>query len=105
MPADGHDLIHPAERGYILLTPVQATSQEVALGEDLKLQVQIEAYPKLVSWHWEHKSPFKNSESTKFVGEMISGNNWYVLSLSSTAATACFQQCCPCETGRPLATG
>uniref|UniRef100_A0A8B9UEV7 receptor protein-tyrosine kinase n=1 Tax=Anas zonorhyncha TaxID=75864 RepID=A0A8B9UEV7_9AVES len=70
-------MLRVVERGYILLTPVQATSQEVALGEDLKLQVQIEAYPKLVSWHWEHKSPFKNSESTKFVGEMISGNNWY----------------------------
>ncbi|NXT58093.1 CSF1R factor, partial [Pluvianellus socialis] len=65
------------ERGYVFLTPVQATSQEVSLGESLKLQVHIEAYPKLLHWGWEHVNPWKNSESTTSEGEMISGKNWY----------------------------
>lgn len=81
MPVDGHALLRPAERGYVFLTPVQATNQEVALGESLKLQVHIEAYPKLLRWGWEHTNPLKNSGSTTFKGEMISRNNWYVLSL------------------------
>ncbi|KFP61091.1 Macrophage colony-stimulating factor 1 receptor, partial [Cariama cristata] len=76
MSADGHALFHSAERGYVFLTPVQATSQEVALGESLKLQIRIEAYPKLLYWGWEHTNPL-NSGSTIFKGQMISGNNWY----------------------------
>lgn len=84
MPADGRALLHSAERGYLFLTPVQATSQEVALGESLKLQVHIEAYPKLLHWGWEHTNPLKNSESTTFKSQMISGNNWYVHSLFYT---------------------
>lgn len=85
MPADGHALLHPAERGYVFLTPVQATSQEVALGESLKLQVLIEAYPKLLHWGWEHTNPLKNSGTTTFKGQMIPGNNWYVLVLFYTS--------------------
>lgn len=81
MPAHGHALLHPAERGFVFLTPVPATSQEVAVGESLKLEVHIEAYPKLLHWGWEHTNPLKNSGSTTFKGQMISGNNWYVLSL------------------------
>ncbi|KFQ45240.1 Macrophage colony-stimulating factor 1 receptor, partial [Nestor notabilis] len=77
MPADGNALFHPAERGYVFLTPLQATSQEVALGESLMLQVQIAAYPKLLYWRWEHTNPLKNTESTTFQGQMIPGNNWY----------------------------
>ncbi|KFZ56687.1 Macrophage colony-stimulating factor 1 receptor, partial [Antrostomus carolinensis] len=84
MPADGRALLHPAERGYLFLTPVQATSQEVSLGESLNLQVHIEAYPKLLHWGWEHTNPLKNSESTTFKSQMISGNNWYVYSLFYT---------------------
>ncbi|NXC39013.1 CSF1R factor, partial [Penelope pileata] len=64
------------ERGYVFLTPVQATSQEVALGESLELQVQIEAYPKLLSWGWEHTNPLKNS-GQKLNEQMVSGNNGY----------------------------
>ncbi|KFU92992.1 Macrophage colony-stimulating factor 1 receptor, partial [Chaetura pelagica] len=76
MPADVHALLHPAENGYVFLTPVQATSQEVALGDSLELQVHIEAYPKLLYWGWEHTNPL-NSGSTTFKGHMTSGNNWY----------------------------
>ncbi|XP_054024432.1 macrophage colony-stimulating factor 1 receptor [Dryobates pubescens] len=65
------------ERGYVLLTPVQATSQEVALGESLKLQVHIEAYPKLLQWGWEHTNPLRNSGNSPCKGQMTSGNNWY----------------------------
>lgn len=78
MPADGHALLHPAEKGYVHLIPGQATSQEVALGESLKLQVHIKAYPKLVQSFWEHTNPLKNSKPTIFKDETISGNNWYV---------------------------
>ncbi|KFW00089.1 Macrophage colony-stimulating factor 1 receptor, partial [Eurypyga helias] len=74
-PGDGHALLHPAERGYVLLTPVQATSLNVALGESLKMQVYIEAYPKLLHWGWEHTNPWTNSGSTTFRGQMTSGNN------------------------------
>ncbi|XP_059681200.1 macrophage colony-stimulating factor 1 receptor [Gavia stellata] len=70
-------MLQVVERGYVFLTPVQATSQEVALGESLKLQVHIEAYPKLLHWGWEHMNPLKDSGSTTFEGHMISGNNWY----------------------------
>ncbi|NXP41994.1 CSF1R factor, partial [Leiothrix lutea] len=70
-------LLHPAERGYVHLTPGQATSQEVALGESVKLQVHIKAYPELHHWVWEHMNPLKNSKPTRLEGQMISGNNWY----------------------------
>ncbi|NXU50066.1 CSF1R factor, partial [Turnix velox] len=70
-------MLRVVERGYVLLTPVQATSQEIALGESLKLQVHIEAYPKLLHSGWEHTNPFKISGTTTFTGEMFSGNNWY----------------------------
>ncbi|NWW96998.1 CSF1R factor, partial [Rhynochetos jubatus] len=75
-------MLQVVERGYVLLTPVQATSQEVALGESLKLQVYTEAYPKLFHWGWEHTSPLKNSGSTTLKGQMTSGNNWYNNTLS-----------------------
>ncbi|NXS61883.1 CSF1R factor, partial [Brachypteracias leptosomus] len=69
------------EKGYVFLTPVQATSQEVALGESLKLQVLIDAYPKLLSWSWEHTNPL-NSESTPCKEDLISGNCRYNNTLS-----------------------
>ncbi|NWS20901.1 CSF1R factor, partial [Pachyramphus minor] len=70
-------VLQVVERGYVLLTPGNATSQEVALGESLNLQVHIKAYPKLLHWGWEHTNPLKNSGSTLFNWQMISGNNWY----------------------------
>ncbi|KAK2542723.1 Csf1r, partial [Columba guinea] len=70
-------MLQVVERGFVFLMPVPATSQEVAVGESLKLQVHIEAYPKLLHWGWEHTNPLKNSGSTTFKGQMISGNNWY----------------------------
>lgn len=79
MLADGHALFLPSERGYVFLAPLQATSQEVSLGESLMLQVQIEAYPKLLHWGWEHTNPLKNTESTPLQGQMIPGNNRYAL--------------------------
>ncbi|XP_069725242.1 macrophage colony-stimulating factor 1 receptor [Phaenicophaeus curvirostris] len=69
-------MLQVVERGYVLLTAVPATSQEVALGESLKLQVHIEAYPKLLHWGWEHTNPL-NTRSTAFESQMTSGNNWY----------------------------
>ncbi|NXU34596.1 CSF1R factor, partial [Drymodes brunneopygia] len=65
------------ERGYVHLIPGQATTQKVALGKSLKLQVHIKAYPKLLQWGWEHTNPLKNSKSIISKGQMISGNNWY----------------------------
>lgn len=81
MPADGHALLHPAERGYVILTPVQAMNQEVAEGDSLQLQVHIEAYPKLLHWHWEHMNSLKNPGSNKLKSEMVPKNNWCVFSL------------------------
>ncbi|NXL87860.1 CSF1R factor, partial [Alectura lathami] len=77
-------LLRVVERGYVFLTPVQATSQEVALGENLKLQVSIEAYPKLLQWGWEHTNPLKNTGITKLDSQLIPGNNWYNNTLSLT---------------------
>ncbi|NXM78372.1 CSF1R factor, partial [Serilophus lunatus] len=70
-------MLQVVERGYVLLTPGEAISQEVALGESLILQVHIKAYPKLLDWGWKHTNPLKNSGSTIFKGQMFSGNNWY----------------------------
>ncbi|NXF03861.1 CSF1R factor, partial [Smithornis capensis] len=70
-------VLQVVERGYVFLTPGEATSQEVALGESLTLQVHIKAYPKLLDWGWKHTNPLKNSGSTIFKGQMTSGNNWY----------------------------
>ncbi|OXB59440.1 hypothetical protein ASZ78_004799 [Callipepla squamata] len=70
-------MLRVVERGYVVLTPVQATNQEVAEGESLKLQVHIEAYPKLLHWHWEHTDSLKSSGSNKLDHEMVSKNNWY----------------------------
>ncbi|KAI1234123.1 hypothetical protein IHE44_0003837 [Lamprotornis superbus] len=70
-------MLQVVEKGYVHLIPGQATSQEVALGESVKLQVHIKAYPKLVKWFWEHRNPLKSSKPTILKGETISGNNWY----------------------------
>ncbi|NXO34182.1 CSF1R factor, partial [Locustella ochotensis] len=70
-------MLQVVERGYVHLIPGQATSQEVALGESVKLQVHIKAYPKLLKCFWEHTNPLKNSKTTVFEGQMISRNNWY----------------------------
>ncbi|XP_040458968.1 macrophage colony-stimulating factor 1 receptor [Falco naumanni] len=70
-------MLQVVERGYVFLTPVQAASQEIALGESLELQVHIKAYPKLLHWGWEHTNPLKNSETITSKDVMISGNNWY----------------------------
>ncbi|NWY27832.1 CSF1R factor, partial [Pheucticus melanocephalus] len=75
-------MLQVVERGYVHLTPGQATSLEVALGESVELQVHIKAYPKLLQWAWEHRNPLKHSKTTIFKGEMISGNNWYRNTLS-----------------------
>ncbi|KAL9836527.1 macrophage colony-stimulating factor 1 receptor [Geothlypis trichas] len=75
-------MLQVVERGYVHLTPGQATSLEVALGESVELQVHIKAYPKLLQWAWEHRNPLKPSKTTTFKGEMISGNNWYKNTLS-----------------------
>lgn len=75
-------MLQVVERGYVHLTPGQATSLEVALGENVELQVHIKAYPKLLQWAWEHRNPLKHSKTTIFKGEMISGNNWYKNTLS-----------------------
>ncbi|XP_041253502.1 macrophage colony-stimulating factor 1 receptor isoform X2 [Onychostruthus taczanowskii] len=75
-------MLQVVERGYVHLTPGQATSLEVALGESVELQVHIKAYPKLLHWAWEHRNPLKHSKTTIFKGEMISGNNWYSNTLS-----------------------
>lgn len=84
MPSDGHALLHLAERGYVLLTPMQATSQEVALGGSLTLQIHIEAYPALLHWGWEHTNSWNESGSSPVESKMFSGNNWYVISLFYT---------------------
>ncbi|NXE17627.1 CSF1R factor, partial [Ardeotis kori] len=70
-------MLQVVERGYVILTPVSATSQEVAVGESLKLEVHVDAYPELLHCGWEHTNTLKNSETTMFKGEMFSGNNWY----------------------------
>ncbi|NXQ11009.1 CSF1R factor, partial [Peucedramus taeniatus] len=75
-------VLRVVERGYVHLIPGQDTSLEVALGGSVELQVHIEAYPKLLQWAWEHRNPLKDSKTTTFKGEMISGNNWYNNTLS-----------------------
>ncbi|NXD30369.1 CSF1R factor, partial [Spelaeornis formosus] len=70
-------VLQVVERGYVHLIPGQATSQEVALGENVKLQVHIKAYPKHLQYFWEHTNPLKNSKPTIYEGQMTSGNNWY----------------------------
>ncbi|NXR17592.1 CSF1R factor, partial [Cinclus mexicanus] len=70
-------MLQVVEKGYVHLIPGQATNQEIALGESVKLQVHIKAYPKLVQCFWEHINPLKNSKPTIFKGETVSGNNWY----------------------------
>ncbi|NXF83470.1 CSF1R factor, partial [Sclerurus mexicanus] len=70
-------VLQVVERGYVVLTPGEATRQEVTLGESLNLQVHIKAYPKLLHWGWEHTNPLKNSRSNITKDQMISGNNWY----------------------------
>uniref|UniRef100_A0A672TYH9 receptor protein-tyrosine kinase n=1 Tax=Strigops habroptila TaxID=2489341 RepID=A0A672TYH9_STRHB len=82
-------MLRVVERGYVFLTPLQATSQEVALGESLMLQVQIEAYPKLLRWGWEHTNPLKNTESTTFQGQMIAANNRYVVAANDSSILQC----------------
>ncbi|XP_042682518.1 macrophage colony-stimulating factor 1 receptor [Centrocercus urophasianus] len=70
-------MLRVVERGYVILTPVQAMNQEVAEGDSLQLQVHIEAYPKLLHWHWEHMNSLKNPGSNKLKSEMVPKNNWY----------------------------
>ncbi|NXN93861.1 CSF1R factor, partial [Rhinopomastus cyanomelas] len=70
-------VLQVVERGYVRLSPVQDTTQDVALGENVKMQVHVEAYPELLHYGWKHTNPLKNSVSPTVKGQMMFGNNWY----------------------------
>nr|XP_033782802.1 macrophage colony-stimulating factor 1 receptor isoform X2 [Geotrypetes seraphini] len=43
------------DQGYIHVYAVQNQTQEVKVGEGLKLKVRIDAYPKIINWSWRHE--------------------------------------------------
>ncbi|KAM9066115.1 macrophage colony-stimulating factor 1 receptor [Sarcophilus harrisii] len=49
------------EQGYMNLSSEQSLQQAVVVGENLDLKVNIETYPKLLSWNWTYDGPFPNS--------------------------------------------
>uniref|UniRef100_A0A8D0GYU3 receptor protein-tyrosine kinase n=1 Tax=Sphenodon punctatus TaxID=8508 RepID=A0A8D0GYU3_SPHPU len=65
------------ERGYVRLSTIQNSNQEVNLGESLRLQVLIEAYPKLHNSTWTHKNPFIMSQHSIYTDIKDVGNNRY----------------------------
>ncbi|KYO20390.1 mast/stem cell growth factor receptor Kit isoform B [Alligator mississippiensis] len=69
------------ERGYVHLSPVQNTTQNIALGGSLQLQVQIEAYPPLHDWGWKHHNPSEDFENSQLENQMATGNNRYTNTL------------------------
>nr|KAF6346353.1 colony stimulating factor 1 receptor [Pipistrellus kuhlii] len=50
------------ERAYLNLTSNQNLLQEVALGEELNLQVTVEAYPDLQGFNWTYRGPFSDQQ-------------------------------------------
>nr|XP_005988381.1 PREDICTED: macrophage colony-stimulating factor 1 receptor [Latimeria chalumnae] len=60
------------DTGYVRLSTKQSTTMEVRLGENLELSIDIEAYPKLLTWNWESES-LANSTGKLLVG----GKNRY----------------------------
>ncbi|XP_074147856.1 macrophage colony-stimulating factor 1 receptor [Sminthopsis crassicaudata] len=49
------------EQGYMNLSSEQSLQQAVVVGENLDLKVNIETYPKLLSWNWTYDGPFPDS--------------------------------------------
>lgn len=76
-PVDRLCSFGPTERGYVHLSPVQNTTQNIALGGSLQLQVQIEAYPPLHDWGWKHHNPSEDFENSQLENQMATGNNRY----------------------------
>lgn len=52
------------ESAYLNLTSEQNLLQEVGLGEQLNLQVTVEAYPNLQSLNWTYLGPFSYHQPT-----------------------------------------
>ncbi|XP_074865494.1 macrophage colony-stimulating factor 1 receptor [Carettochelys insculpta] len=75
-------VLQVVERGYIRLLPMQNSNAEVKLGGNLKLQVQIEAYPTLSNWSWTQENPSKHFVRFLANNQMIPGNNRYNTTLS-----------------------
>lgn len=75
-------VLEVVERGYVRLLPMQNSSQEIKLGENLQLQVLIEAYPKLSNWSWTHENSSRRSARSLTNDQMTHGNNRYNNTLS-----------------------
>ncbi|XP_069055630.1 macrophage colony-stimulating factor 1 receptor [Pleurodeles waltl] len=51
------------DRGYVRLAVPKNGSLQLSLADELQMQVQIEAYPKILSWSWTHEMSQRNNIS------------------------------------------
>ncbi|XP_051834648.1 macrophage colony-stimulating factor 1 receptor [Antechinus flavipes] len=71
------------EQGYMNLSSEQSLQQAVVVGENLDLKVNIETYPKLLSWNWTYDGPFPDSHhrlQTSLSGKIYRFNTKLTLS-------------------------
>ncbi|XP_072486800.1 macrophage colony-stimulating factor 1 receptor [Notamacropus eugenii] len=71
------------EKGYMNLSSEQSLQLARAVGENLDLKVNIEAYPKLLNWSWTYDGPFLDSHAgllTSISGETYRYNTILTLS-------------------------
>ncbi|XP_078087948.1 mast/stem cell growth factor receptor Kit-like [Mustelus asterias] len=71
--------LHVVERGYVQISTDQKTVLEANVGENLQLQVKIEAYPKLRQHRWIYKT---RNNTTDHKSTFSEGYNSYKSSLS-----------------------
>ncbi|XP_053159761.1 macrophage colony-stimulating factor 1 receptor [Hemicordylus capensis] len=69
--------LHVAERGYVHLSTMQNTSQEIKLHGSLKLKVLMGAYPTPLYWGWTHTDPSTRSKTSTDNGSMSSFEDRY----------------------------
>lgn len=85
-----------AESAYVNLTSEHSLFQEVTVGKTLTLNVKVEAYPALQSFHWTYLGPFSDDHQPKL--DFVTTKETYRYHLSALmcmvlrAHRGCFSQ-------------
>ncbi|XP_060096306.1 macrophage colony-stimulating factor 1 receptor [Heteronotia binoei] len=80
-------ILQVVERGFVHLSILQNTSQEVSLTESLKLHILIDAYHRVHNWTWTYTNPSGGSQNATLNSWMSSDHTRNTLTLSKSWET------------------
>nr|XP_056717173.1 macrophage colony-stimulating factor 1 receptor [Euleptes europaea] len=80
-------ILQVTDRGFVHLSTLQNTTQEVSLGGSLELQVLIDAYHRVQNWTWTFMNPSSGSHNATLNSWMSSDHTSNTLRLSSMGKT------------------